>query len=244
MQFKDKIALVTGGESGIGKKVCEILLSEGCTVISTYLKNSNSLKSKKLINYKLNITDENNWIELSKFLKKFKKIDILINNASIMFNGTIESTSLSQWEHVIKTNTTSFFLGCKYMLPLLKKGLSPSIVNISSVNAIRGNTNMIAYATSKSALVSFTSSLALDLVRYKIRVNAVAPGAVDTAMIQTLRKEINDDVKFKIRMKNSHPLGRIAKPEEIAEVICFLASSKSSFITGTTIPVDGGRTAK
>ena len=244
MQFKNQIAVVTGSESGIGKKVVDILLQEGCLVIATFLKKPNLKKSKFLINYKLNITDQSNWDDLSKFLKKFNKIDILINNASIMYNGSIETTSLDDWENVLRTNTTSFFLGCKYMLPLLKKGKHSSIINTSSINAIRGNTNMIAYATSKSALVSFTSSLALDLVNYKIRVNAVAPGAVDTAMIQSLRKNINNDKKFNQRMKTSHPLGRMAKPIEIAEVICFLASKKASFVTGITVPVDGGRSSK
>ena len=100
---------------------------------------------------------------------------------------------------------------------------------------------MLAYATSKSAMITFTSSLALDLAKNNIRVNAVAPGAVDTKMIWSLRKEINSQTKFDKRMKDAHPLGRIAKPQEIANVVCFLASSEASFMTGLTIPVDGGR---
>ena len=103
---------------------------------------------------------------------------------------------------------------------------------------------MLAYATSKSAMITFTSSLALDLAKNNIRVNAVAPGAVDTKMVWSLRKEINSQVKFNKRMKDAHPLGRIAKPQEIAKVVCFLASSDASFMTGLTIPVDGGRSIK
>jgi len=103
---------------------------------------------------------------------------------------------------------------------------------------------MLAYATSKSAMITFTSSLALDLAKNNIRVNAVAPGAVDTKMVWSLKKEINSQAKFNKRMKDAHPLGRIAKPQEIANVVCFLASSEASFMTGLTIPVDGGRSIR
>lgn len=103
---------------------------------------------------------------------------------------------------------------------------------------------MLAYAASKSALVTFTSSLALDLSKNKIRVNAVAPGAVDTYMVATLKKEINSKSIFDKRMKEAHPIGRIGKPEEIANLVCFLASEEASFMTGVTVPVDGGRSIR
>ena len=102
----------------------------------------------------------------------------------------------------------------------------------------------MAYATSKSAILSLTSSLALDFAKYKIRVNAVAPGAVDTAMVSSLKKEINSIKKYNNRMKEAHPIGRIGSPREIANVICFLASEESSFMTGVTVPVDGGRSIR
>ena len=103
---------------------------------------------------------------------------------------------------------------------------------------------MLAYATSKSAMITFTSSLALDLAKNNIRVNAVAPGAVDTKMVWSLKKEINSEKKFNDRIKETHPIGRIAKTQEIANAVIFLASEKSSFITGITIPVDGGRSIR
>ncbi len=191
------------------------------------------------------MTNENQWQELIKNIKsKFGKLDILINNAGIRESGNLQNTSLEQWENIINTNLTSIFLGCKYALPLLKKGRNASIVNLTSISGIRGIKNMIAYSASKGAIVSFTSSLALDLAKYGIRVNAIAPGAVDTKMVWSLKKEIKSEKKFNNRIQETHPLGRIAKPNEIANVAIFLASEKSSFMTGITVPVDGGRSIR
>ena len=245
MRFKNKVALVTGAESGIGLSLIKILLKEGCNVIATTFEKKINLKSKKLIHYNLDVTKESEWALLSsKLKKKFPAINILVNNAGIRISGSIENTSLELWNHLLLTNTTSLFLATKYILPFLKKAKKANIVNTSSVNGIRGVKNMIAYATSKSALTSFTSSLSLDLAKFKIRVNAIAPGAVRTKMIETLKKEINNDKAFNIRMTETHPLGRIAKPEEIAKSICFLASEDASFITGIILPVDGGRSIR
>jgi NAD(P)-dependent dehydrogenase (short-subunit alcohol dehydrogenase family) len=248
MRFKNKIALVTGATSGIGKKIVERLTKEGCNVIATSkenisLKNNNIVK--KIEYYKIDVTSEEEWKIFSNYIrKKYKKIDILINNAGIRVSGDIKNTSLILWNHIINTNLTSVFLGCKYILPLMYKSKKANIVNLASVTSLRGVKNMLAYAASKSALVTFTSSLALDLAKRKIRVNAVAPGAVDTYMVSSLKKEINSKIKFDRRMKEAHPIGRIGKPEEIANVVCFLASEEASFMTGLTVPVDGGRSIR
>jgi len=245
MRFKNKIALVTGTSSGIGKKIVDQLIKEGCTVIATTRKKIPKKIPKKLELYKIDVTSQNEWRILSKYIhKKFNKLDILINNAGVRISGDINTTSLDLWNHIIKTNLTSIFLGCKHCIPLLKKSKNSNIVNLASITSIRGVKNMLAYATSKSAMITFTSSLALDLAKNNIRVNAVAPGAVDTKMVWSLRKEINSQTKFNKRMKDAHPLGRIAKPKEIANVVCFLASSDASFMTGLTIPVDGGRSIR
>ena len=167
-----------------------------------------------------------------------------MNNACIRESADLQNTSLELWKNIINTNLTSIFLGCKYALPLLKKGKKASIVNLTSISGIRGIKNMIAYSASKGGIVTFTASLALDLAKYGIRVNAVAPGAVDTKMVWPLKKEINSEKKFNDRIKETHPIGRIAKTQEIANAVIFLASEKSSFITGITIPVDGGRSIR
>ena len=245
MRFKNKIALVTGAETGIGKSVVKKLLSEGCKVIGTNFSQSHLKNNQNLEYYTIDVTQEEQWKNLKKYLeKKYKKIDILINNAGIRVSGDVEKTSLELWNHVLSTNITSIFLGCKYTLPLLKKSKIGSIVNLASITSIRGAKNMLAYATSKSAIVSFTASLALDLVKYKIRVNAVAPGAIDTQMVTSLKKEINSIAKYNIRMKEAHPIGRIGYPQEVANLVCFLASEEASFMTVSTIPVDGGRSIR
>ena len=244
MQLKNKIVLITGTNAGIGAAIVNILEKEKYTIIATSRK-QNKKNKKNIFYYNLDVTNKNQWQELIKNIKsKFGKLDILINNAGIRESGNLQNTSLEQWENIINTNLTSIFLGCKYALPLLKKGRNASIVNLTSISGIRGIKNMIAYSASKGAIVSFTSSLALDLAKYRIRVNAIAPGAVDTKMVWSLKKEINSEKKFNNRIKETHPLGRIAKPNEIANVAIFLASEKSSFMTGVTVPVDGGRSIR
>ena len=245
MRFKNKIALVTGAETGIGKKIAQQLHKEGCTVIGTNFSKKKSINKANLEYYKIDVTNELEWKRFKIYIeKKYKKIDILINSAGIRVSGTLVTTTSKLWNHVINTNTTSIFLSCKYTLSLLQKSNKSSIVNIASVTSLRGVKNMIAYATSKSAIVSFTSSLALDLAKFNIRVNAVAPGAIDTQMVDSLKKEINSKKKYNLRMKEAHPIGRIGKAQEVANVVCFLASNESSFMTGVTVPVDGGRSIR
>ena len=150
---------------------------------------------------------------------------------------------MSEWTYHFDNNVTGTFLACKYALPLLKKSKQSSIVNLASINSIRGAKNMLAYATSKSAIISFTSSLALDLSNFNIRVNAVAPGAIDTPMLASFKKDLTKK-EFEKRMRENHPIGRIGKPAEVASVIYFLASEASTFMTGLTIPIDGGRSIR
>tara|TARA_B100000676_G_scaffold308062_1_gene367957 strand:+ start:37 stop:765 length:729 start_codon:yes stop_codon:yes gene_type:complete len=242
--MNNKIILITGSNAGIGKSTLKLLEKEKCTIIATSRKTKKKNK-KNIFYYDLDVRNENQWKELIKFIKiKFGRLDCLINNAGIRVSGKIENTSLELWNDIIKTNLTSIFLGCKYAVPLLKKGKKASIVNLTSISGIRGIKNMLAYSASKGAIVTFTASLALDLAKYKIRVNAIAPGAVDTKMLWSLKKEINSDNKFNQRIKETHPIGRIATPEEIANAVIFLAGEKSSFITGITLPVDGGRSIR
>ena len=243
--MKDKIILVTGTNSGIGKSIVNILNKEKCTIIATSRNKAINKRKGKIHHLNLDVTNEDQWKEIRNYIKtKFGKLDVLINNAGMRQSGNIEKTSTKEWNDIFNTNVTSIFLGCKYCIPFLKKSKNSTIVNVGSITGIRGVKNMISYSSSKGAVVTFTASLALDLAKYGIRVNSVAPGAVDTKMVWSLRKEINSDFAFEKRMKESHPIGRIAKPKEIAEVIIFLASQKSSFMTGLTLPVDGGRSIR
>ena len=242
--MNNKIILITGTNAGIGKSIVKLLEKEKCTVIATTRKKIKKDK-KNIFYYNLDVTNENQWEELINYIKiKFGRLNGLINNAGIRVSGKIENTSLELWNNIINTNLTSMFLGCKYALPLLKKGKKASIVNLTSISGIRGIKNMLAYSASKGAIVTLTASLALDLAKYGIRVNAIAPGAVDTKMVWSLKKEINSEKIFNQRIKETHPIGRIATPDEIANAVIFLAGEKSSFITGITLPVDGGRSIR
>jgi len=243
--MKNKVILITGTNAGIGKSIVKTLEKEKCIIIATSRKKNNNKNRKNIYYHNLDVTKEDQWKEIMHHIKKqFGKLDVLINNAGVRISGDVENTSLKLWNDIININLTSMFIGCKYALPLLKKSKNASIVNLASITSIRGVKNMIAYSASKGAIVSFTASLALDLAKNGIRVNAVAPGAVDTKMVWSLKKEINSMKKFNQRMKEAHPIGRIATPQEIANVVIFLAGNESSFITGITLPVDGGRSIR
>ena len=200
--------------------------------------------SKKIEYHQIDITNNSDWKNLASIIKKkYKKIDVLVNSAGVRLSGNLETTPLNEWTYHFNNNVTGTFLACKYALPLLKKGKQSSIVNLASINSIRGAKNMLAYATSKSALISFTASLALDLTKHNIRVNAVAPGAIDTPMLASFKKDLTLK-EYEKRMQENHPIGRIGKPKEVASVIYFLASEAASFMTGLTLPVDGGRSIR
>ncbi len=243
MNSKKKIVLITGAESGIGKSTCKLFYNNGYKVIGTCLKKPNII-GKKIEYHQIDITNNSDWKNLTSIIKKkYKKIDVLVNSAGVRLSGNLETTPLNEWTYHFNNNVTGTFLACKYALPLLKKGKQSSIVNLASINSIRGAKNMLAYATSKSALTSFTASLALDLTKHNIRVNAVAPGAIDTPMLATFKKE-STLKEYEKRMQENHPIGRIGKPKEVASVIYFLASEAASFMTGLTLPVDGGRSIR
>ena len=244
MTSKKKIVLITGAESGIGKSTSKIFLNNNFRVIGTSLKNNKDKYIKDFDNYQIDITNNNEWRDLASIIrKKYSKIDVLVNSAGVRLSGNLETTSMNDWSYHFNNNVTGTFLACKYTLPLLKKSDKSSIINLASINSIRGVKNMLAYATSKSAIVSFTASLALDLSKHNIRVNAVAPGAIDTPMLASFKKDLTLK-EYQKRMRDNHPIGRIGKPEEVASVIYFLASEASSFMTGLTIPVDGGRSIR
>ena len=244
MTSKKKIVLITGAESGIGKSTSKIFLNNNFRVIGTSLKNNKDKYIKDFDNYQIDITNNTEWRDLASIIrKKYSKIDVLVNSAGVRLSGNLETTSMNDWSYHFNNNVTGTFLACKYILPLLKKSNKSSIINLASINSIRGVKNMLAYATSKSAIVSFTASLALDLSKHNIRVNAVAPGAIDTPMLASFKKDLTLK-EYQKRMRDNHPIGRIGKPEEVASVIYFLASEASSFMTGLTIPVDGGRSIR
>lgn len=245
MNFNTKVALVTGGNRGIGKSIVEELLNNGVFVIFTYNNHVNEANYflKEKINYQnyldsyrinlQNIKAIDTMVE--KILKKYNKIDILINNAAISQEKPFEEISINDLNNMFDTNFKSAFYLTQNIVPLMKKNQWGRIINIVSIGGQWGGFNQVHYAASKAALINFTQSIAKIYSAYGITSNAVSPGLVETDMSA---KELQTNAgKEKL---NNIPIGRIAKPVEVAKVVAFLASEDSSYITGQTINVNGG----
>ena len=241
--FKEKVAVVTGGASGIGLATTKKLLSEGANVVILDLKMDeeiiNSL-GENVLYLKCDVSNEENVKNcIEEIIKKFDHIDYLVANAGIGGSASKpHEVSMDEWNKVISVNQTGIFLLNKYVINEMLKGGKGAVVNTSSMYGLVGSTTSFAYSASKGAINQMTRSLALTYARDNIRVNAIAPGYVDTPILSM----VPDNVKK--AMGNELPIGRIGKDTEIANLICYLLSDDASFITGAIIPIDGGFTAK
>ena len=239
----NKVVLITGGDSGIGKAVALAYAREGADIGIVYLdEHEDAEETKKLIEAKGrkcilipgDIGDDTFCINaVSKTIKEFNKIDILVNNAGEQHpQNSIEDITTQQLERTFKTNIFGMFYMVKATLPYLKEGAT--IINTSSVTAYKGHKSLIDYSSTKGAIVTFTRSLALSLASRKIRVNAVAPGPIWTPLIPSSFSE-NEVGEF----GSKTPMGRPGQPVELAETYVFLASEGASYISGETIHVNG-----
>lgn len=241
--FKEKVAVVTGGASGIGLATTKKLLSEGANVIILDLKMDeeiiNSL-GENVLYLKCDVSNEENVKNcIEEIIKKFNHIDYLVANAGIGGSASKpHEVSMDEWNKVISVNQTGIFLLNKYVINEMLKNGKGAVVNTSSMYGLVGSTTSFAYSASKGAINQMTRSLALTYARDNIRVNAIAPGYVDTPILSM----VPDNVKK--AMGNELPIGRLGKDTEIANLICYLLSDDASFITGAIIPIDGGFTAK
>lgn len=241
--FKEKVAVVTGGASGIGLATTKKLLSEGANVVILDLKMDeeiiNSL-GENVLYLKCDVSNEENVKNcIEEIIKKFDHIDYLVANAGIGGSASKpHEVSMDEWNKVISVNQTGIFLLNKYVINEMLKNGKGAVVNTSSMYGLVGSTTSFAYSASKGAINQMTRSLALTYARDNIRVNAIAPGYVDTPILSM----VPDNVKK--AMGNELPIGRLGKDTEIANLICYLLSDDASFITGAIIPIDGGFTAK
>ena len=240
--LQNKIAVITGGANGIGKATAQLFLENGATVVIIDLDtngkqltdqwNSEGFKAQF---YQANITEYDATIELFEHInKEHGRIDILINNAGITRDASLKKMTIEQWQQVIDVNLTGVFNCTKAVIPYMMPHNSGRILNASSVVGLYGNFGQTNYAATKSGLIGMTKTWARELGKYNITVNAVAPGFINTEMIQAVPEKVLDI------MKSKSPLNRLGEVEDIAHAYLFLASDKAGFITGTTLSVDGG----
>lgn len=254
MNFCGKIVLITGASSGIGASTALAFARLGASLALTG-RNSNNLENiaeqckgvssngEKPFTVVGDLTKEEDTKRIfEETVKRYTKLDVLVNNAGILETGSIENASLEQFDRVFNTNVRSIYYLTMLAVPYLIKSKG-NIVNVSSVNGIRSFPGMLTYCMSKSAVDQFTNCVALDLAPKQVRVNSVNPGVIVTELQK--RGGMNEEAyaKFLERSKETHPLGRPGVAEEVANTITFLASELASFITAVNVPVDGGRHA-
>ncbi|PFH82667.1 glucose 1-dehydrogenase [Bacillus sp. AFS088145] len=246
MRLKDKVAVITGGGSGIGRATAIRFAKEGAKIVIADINEVTGEESlvvikeqnQEAIFIKTNVAESKSIQNLMKrAVEHFGRIDILFNNAGIG-NSEVRSVDLAEeeWDQVIDINLKSVFLGIKYAIPELKKSGNGVIINTASLLGLKGRKYVSAYNASKGGVVLLTQNAALEYGKYNIRVNAIAPGIIDTNIIKEWK---NDERKWPI-LSRANALGRIGSPEEIASAALFLASDEASFVTGATLSVDGG----
>lgn len=250
-RLADKVAVLTGGSGGIGKAVARRFLQQGATVVLVDVSQDSLDEVKKeldelgeVLTIKADVSKEDdvkNYV--TKTVDKFGTIDVFFNNAGI--EGEIEpitDISLEDFDKVISVNVIGVFLGLKHVIPVMTKQGSGSIINTSSVAGLDGSPNMAPYVASKHAIVGLTKTAALEVADKKVRVNSVHPSPANTRMMRSIESGFTPDnaEKSKQNFTNNIPLGRYAEAEDVANLVLFLASDESEFITGAQYRVDGG----
>jgi 3-oxoacyl-(acyl-carrier-protein) reductase len=245
MQFDDRVAVVTGSARGIGKAIAQRLFDGGAKVVIVDLDQENvdeacreiasgSSATNRIAGFACDVSDPESVKALFRSVKeRFERLDILVNNAGITRDNLFSRMTFEQWKLVIDVNLNGTFLCCRHAFPMIRKSPSGRIINISSV-AAGGNIGQANYSASKAGVIGLTRTLAIELARYNVTANAVAPGFIDTEMTRAVPEKARQVWIEKI------PVGRPGTPEDIAEAVEFLASDGASYITGEVMEVDGG----
>jgi NAD(P)-dependent dehydrogenase (short-subunit alcohol dehydrogenase family) len=255
MRLTKKIALITGGASGIGEAMCLRFAQEGATVIVADIAKEQGLTLAQNINQqggkalfiKLDVSQQSQWqAAINKIVKQYGQLDILVNNAGIAIPGTVEDCTLTDWQRTQLVNSDAVFIGTQIAIKTMKAA-GGSIINVSSIEGIIGEPKAAAYNASKGAVRIFSKSAALHCAQsgYNIRVNSLHPGYVATPLIANAVASMpeSDALEFQQRVLANIPMARMAQSSEIASAALFLASDDASYMTGSELIIDGGYTA-
>ncbi|MFZ2948920.1 MAG: glucose 1-dehydrogenase [Desulfuromonadaceae bacterium] len=247
-KLEGKVAIVTGGVGGMGRATAEVFIQEGAKVVIVDVLDAEGAALATILgdaaSYRhLDVSDETSWQDLVRdVVAQHNRIDVLVNNAAIFFSAHIDETNNEAFHRLLDINLIGPYLGMKAVIPFMKVARTGSIVNISSVNGLRGNCGSGAYNASKWGLRGLTKCVAMEVGPFGIRVNSVHPGLIDTPMSNPDRKsfaELNEEQRVKVP---GIALSRVGHPEEVSRASLFLASDDSSYISGAELAVDGGWT--
>ncbi|MGI9351454.1 MAG: SDR family NAD(P)-dependent oxidoreductase [Rhizobiaceae bacterium] len=239
MIFEDKVVLITGGRSGIGRACAQAFSTAGAKVM-TAQRNADEKFEHVEADFH---NPEAPRCVVEKVVKRFGRLDILINNSGVMREGTVLESSEQDWAETLQINLTAPFLLIKYAMPhLISSG--GAIVNIGSIEGLGSNPRHPAYCASKAGLHGLTRAVAVDHGKDGVRCNAVAPGWIDTELNIDFIESLGDPEEFRREIGGIHPVGRTGSPEEVASLVKWLASDEAGFVTGQVWTVDGGRMSK
>jgi NAD(P)-dependent dehydrogenase (short-subunit alcohol dehydrogenase family) len=247
-QFENKVAIVTGAGSGIGEAIARQLAEQGAMVVAADLNEKGASQvaaaierdGRTAVGFRQDVGDPVSVKKSVEFaLEKFGRLDVAVNNAGITGDlAPLADYSLEGWDRVIAVNLSGVFYGMKYQIPAMLRSGGGSIVNIASILGSVAARDSAGYNAAKHGVVGLTKTAALEYSKDGVRVNAIGPGYIDTPLLQALEKEVYDG------LVGLHPIGRLGKPEEVAQLALFLASDRASFVTGSYHLVDGGYTAQ
>jgi NAD(P)-dependent dehydrogenase (short-subunit alcohol dehydrogenase family) len=246
-RIEGKVALVTGGASGLGEAIVRRFVAEGAKVVIADIDAAQGEALAAELGdaasfVRLDVTSEPAWLEaLAETGQRHGHLDILVNNAGITTLGSIEALSLDGFRNMLDIDLIGVFLGCKHAIPLMK-GRNGSVINMASMCGIRANADLVGYNAAKAAVTMLTKSVALHYARegYGMRCNSVHPGATHTPILDKVMAQAPDPQALYAGWVSGHPVGRLGKPEEIAAVCLYLATDESGFATGGEFVVDGG----